>query len=56
MLYPPSENNSDIPYGANGHRFVPSIRLEMMRDSWKITNTSTCSPAATTARHGQCRR
>ena len=33
MLYPPSENNTNIAYGANGHRFVPSIRLELMRDS-----------------------
>ena len=33
MLYPPSENNTNITYGANGHRFVPSIRLELMRDS-----------------------
>ncbi len=33
MLYPPSESNSAIPYGSNGHRFVPSIRFELMRDS-----------------------
>lgn len=33
MLYPPSTNNSNIAYGSNGHRFVPSIRLELMRDS-----------------------
>ncbi|MBN1889657.1 MAG: DUF4091 domain-containing protein [Thermoflexales bacterium] len=33
MLYPPSESNSPIPYGSNGHRFVPSIRFELMRDS-----------------------
>ncbi len=33
MLYPPSESNSDIAYGSNNHRFVPSIRLELMRDS-----------------------
>ena len=32
MLYPPSENNANIAYGANGHRFVPSIRLELLRD------------------------
>ena len=32
MLYPPSENNSDISYGANNHRLVPSIRFELMRD------------------------
>ncbi|MBN2382672.1 DUF4091 domain-containing protein [bacterium] len=33
MLYPPSEDNTDIPYGSNNHRFVPSIRFELMRDS-----------------------
>lgn len=33
MLYPPSESNTAIAYGANGHRFVPSIRFELMRDS-----------------------
>ncbi|WP_028581432.1 glycoside hydrolase domain-containing protein [Desulfogranum japonicum] len=33
MLYPPSENNAAIIYGANNHRFVPSIRFELMRDS-----------------------
>ena len=33
MLYPPSESNAAIPYGSNGHRFVPSIRFELMRDS-----------------------
>lgn len=33
MLYPPSEDNSDIAYGANNHRMVPSIRFELMRDS-----------------------
>jgi len=33
MLYPPSMNNSPIAYGANNHRFVPSIRFELMRDS-----------------------
>lgn len=33
MLYPPSEANTAIPYGSNGHRFVPSIRFELMRDS-----------------------
>jgi hypothetical protein len=33
MLYPPSESNSAIAYGSNGHRFVPSIRFELMRDS-----------------------
>lgn len=32
MLYPPSEANTNIVYGANGHRFVPSIRLELLRD------------------------
>ncbi len=33
MLYPPSESNTAIAYGANNHRFVPSIRFELMRDS-----------------------
>jgi hypothetical protein len=33
MLYPPTENNAAIAYGANKHRFVPSIRFELMRDS-----------------------
>ncbi|MBF0102017.1 MAG: DUF4091 domain-containing protein, partial [Desulfobacterales bacterium] len=33
MLYPPSKTNAPIPYGSNNHRFVPSIRFELMRDS-----------------------
>jgi len=33
MLYPPSESNTNIAYGANSHRFAPSIRFELMRDS-----------------------
>lgn len=33
MLYPPSTSNSAISYGSNYHRFVPSIRFELMRDS-----------------------
>jgi hypothetical protein len=33
MLYPPSESNTAIAYGSNGHRLVPSIRFELMRDS-----------------------
>ncbi len=32
MLYPPSKANLPIAYGANDHRFVPSIRFELMRD------------------------
>lgn len=32
MLYPPSQSNDSISYGSNSHRFVPSIRLELMRD------------------------
>ena len=32
LLYPPSVTNTPIAYGSNGHRFVPSIRLELMRD------------------------
>lgn len=33
LLYPPSETNTPIAFGANNHRFVPSIRFELMRDS-----------------------
>lgn len=33
MMYPPSTANTNIAYGANGHRLVPSIRFELMRDS-----------------------
>jgi hypothetical protein len=33
MLYPPSSANTNITYGSNSHRFVPSIRFELMRDS-----------------------
>ena len=33
MLYPPAEDNQPIVYGSNNHRFVPSIRFELMRDS-----------------------
>lgn len=33
MLYPPAEDNQPISYGSNDHRFVPSIRFELMRDS-----------------------
>ena len=33
MLYPPSQTGDNIWYGSNGHRFVPSIRLELLRDS-----------------------
>ncbi len=32
LLYPPSKDNSNITYGSNGHRFVPSIRFELIRD------------------------
>ncbi|MEJ5311525.1 MAG: glycoside hydrolase domain-containing protein [Anaerolineae bacterium] len=35
LLYPPSESNTPIPYGSNGHRLVPSIRLEMLRDGFE---------------------
>lgn len=54
MLYPPSETNTAIPYGSNGHRLVPSIRLELMRDSLEdyeylyILNNNS-QPAADTA-------
>lgn len=34
MFYPPSQSgDGSISYGANNHRLVPSIRLELMRDS-----------------------
>ncbi|MDM8520329.1 DUF4091 domain-containing protein [Anaerolineales bacterium HSG6] len=33
MLYSPAEDNQPIAYGSNNHRFVPSIRFELMRDS-----------------------
>ena len=33
MFYPPSVSNDNIAFGSNGHRFVPSIRLELMRES-----------------------
>ncbi|MBU4264302.1 MAG: DUF4091 domain-containing protein [Proteobacteria bacterium] len=33
LLYPPSETNTPIAFGSNNHRFVPSIRFELMRDS-----------------------
>ncbi len=32
LLYPPAEDNSNIVYGSNNHRFVTSVRLELMRD------------------------
>ena len=35
LMYPPSESNSNITYGSNNHRFVPSIRLEMIRDGFE---------------------
>ena len=43
MLYPPSESNTSIPYGSNGHRLVPSIRLEMMRDGLEDYEYLYCS-------------
>ena len=34
IFYPPSPTgDGSIPYGANNHRMVPSIRYELMRDS-----------------------
>jgi len=33
LFYPPSKQNQAIAYGANNHRLLPSIRLELMRDS-----------------------
>ncbi|MBN2010652.1 DUF4091 domain-containing protein, partial [candidate division KSB1 bacterium] len=35
MLYPPSESNTNIAYGSNNHRMVPSIRFELMRDGFE---------------------
>jgi PKD repeat protein len=35
LFYPPDEDNEPIPYGSNGHRLVPSIRLEMLRDGFE---------------------
>lgn len=35
MFYPPSETNANIAFGSNGHRFVPSIRFELMRDAFE---------------------
>lgn len=32
LIYPPAKTNTPIGFGANGHRFVSSIRLEMIRD------------------------
>jgi hypothetical protein len=32
LIYPPSQDNSNIVYGSNNHRFVPSIRMELLRD------------------------
>jgi hypothetical protein len=34
LIYPPTTDNTNLPsYGANNHRFVPSIRFELIRDS-----------------------
>ncbi len=35
MLYPPAKDNQPIAYGSNNHRMVPSIRFELMRDSFE---------------------
>ncbi len=35
LFYPPDEDNEPIDYGSNGHRLVPSIRLEMLRDGFE---------------------
>ena len=32
LMYPPSQSNTPLVYGSNNHRFVPSIRLELIRD------------------------
>lgn len=33
LIYPPSKSNTPIVLGSNGERWVPSIRLELIRDS-----------------------
>ncbi|MBF4691553.1 glycoside hydrolase domain-containing protein [Fusibacter ferrireducens] len=33
MLYPPGKDNKPIEYGSTDHRYVSSIRFELMRDS-----------------------
>ena len=35
LFYPPSESNANITYGATGHRFVSSIRFELLRDGFE---------------------
>jgi hypothetical protein len=32
IIYPPAEDNNPISFGSNNHRFVPSIRFELLRD------------------------
>ena len=51
LFYPPSKNNSNIAYGSNGLRFVPSQRMEILRDSielyeyfWLLNNNSLAMP------------
>lgn len=51
LFYPPAKNNSNIPYGSNGNRFVPSQRMEILRDSielyeyfWLLNNNSLAMP------------
>jgi len=51
LFYPPAKDNSNIPYGSNGNRFVPSQRMEILRDSielyeyfWLMNNNSLAQP------------
>ena len=51
LFYPPSKDNSNIAYGSNGIRFVPSQRMEILRDSleqyeyfWLLNNNSLAMP------------
>lgn len=51
LFYPPSKTNANIGYGTNGNRFVPSQRMEILRDSfelyeyfWLLNNNSLAMP------------
>ena len=55
VFYPPAKDNSNIPYSSNANRFVPSQRLEILRDSlelyeyfWLMNNNSLGQPYVTT--------
>ena len=54
LFYPPAKNNSNVPFGTNGNRFVSSQRLEILRDSiefyeyfWLMNNKSLAEPFET---------